>query len=67
VPRSTPPGVIARLNKALDKALADTQMKARAQVNGWELVGGSPQVLEATIRQDMADFLPLVKRLDLKA
>ena len=66
-PRGTPPEIIARLSKALDKALADTQMKARAQVNGWELVGGGPQVLEATIRQDMADFPPLVRRLDLKA
>ena len=66
-PRGTPTEIIARLNQALDKALADTQMKARAQVNGWELVGGSPQVLEATIRQDMSDFPPLVRRLDLKA
>ncbi len=48
-------------------ALADTQMKARAQVNGWELIGGAPSALEATIRQDMADFPPLVRRLDLKA
>lgn len=67
VPRATPAPVIARLNRALDVALADTQMKARAQVNGWELVGGSPQALEATIRQDMADFPPLVRRLELKA
>ncbi|MDM0021239.1 Bug family tripartite tricarboxylate transporter substrate binding protein [Variovorax saccharolyticus] len=67
VPRGTSPDVIARLNRALDSALADTQMKARAQVNGWELVGGAPQVLEATIRQDMADFPALVRRLDLKA
>jgi tripartite-type tricarboxylate transporter receptor subunit TctC len=66
VPRATPVPVIARLNKALDVALADTQMKARAQVNGWELVGGSPQALEDTIRQDMAEFPPLVRRLDLK-
>jgi len=66
VPRATPAPVIARLNKALNTALADTQMKARAQVNGWELAGGAPQVLEATIRQDMNDFPPLVKRLDLK-
>ena len=67
VPRPTPAPVIARLNKALDMALADTQMKARAQVNGWELIGGAPTALEATIRQDMADFPPLVRRLDLKA
>ena len=67
VPRGTPPEIVARLNQALDRALADTQMKARAQVNGWELVGGSPQAVGATIRQDMADFPPLVRRLDLKA
>ncbi|MDM0107602.1 tripartite tricarboxylate transporter substrate binding protein [Variovorax sp. J22R24] len=67
VPRATSPEVVARLNRALDRALADTQMKARAQVNGWELVGGGPQVLEATIRQDMADFPALVRRLDLRA
>ena len=67
VPRGTPAPVIARLNKALDAALADTQMKARAQVNGWELVGGAPQALDATIQQDMSEFPALVRRLDLKA
>lgn len=67
VPQGTPAAVIARLSKALDTALADTQMKARAQVNGWELAGGGPAPLEALIRQDMTDFPPLVRRLDPKA
>ncbi|NML47134.1 tripartite tricarboxylate transporter substrate binding protein [Ramlibacter sp. G-1-2-2] len=67
VPKATPAPVIARLNKSLDLALADTQMKARAQVNGWELVGGSPKVLADTIAQDLADFPALVKQLDIKA
>ncbi|WP_454908459.1 Bug family tripartite tricarboxylate transporter substrate binding protein [Variovorax gossypii] len=66
VPRGTTATVVERLGKALDVALADTQMKARAQVNGWELVGGGPQPLEATIQQDMAEFPTLVRRLDLK-
>lgn len=66
VPKGTPNTVVTRLNKALNHALADTQMRARAQVNGWELAGGGADVLEATIRQDMADFPPLVKRLGLK-
>jgi len=66
VPRATPVSVIERLSQALDGALAETQMKARAQVNGWELVGGGPKALEATVRQDMADFPALVRRLDLK-
>ncbi|WP_043113820.1 Bug family tripartite tricarboxylate transporter substrate binding protein [Pseudacidovorax intermedius] len=67
VPQGTPAALIARLSKALDTALADTQMKARAQVNGWELAGGGPAPLEALILQDMTDFPPLVRRLDLKA
>ncbi|MES2533114.1 MAG: tripartite tricarboxylate transporter substrate binding protein [Pseudomonadota bacterium] len=67
VPRATPAPVVDRLSKALDFALADTQMKARAQVNGWELVGGGPRTLDATIRQDMVEFPALIKRLDLKA
>ncbi|XXQ53172.1 Bug family tripartite tricarboxylate transporter substrate binding protein [Xenophilus aerolatus] len=67
VPRGTPAAVVARLSQALDAALADTQMKARAQVNGWELAGGGPAPFEALIRQDLADFPPLVRRLDLRA
>lgn len=67
VPRDTPTRVVTRLNKALNHALADTQMRARAQVNGWELAGGGADVLEATIAQDMADFPALVERLGLKA
>ena len=66
VPRATPAPVVARLNQALNAALAETAMKARAQVNGWELVGGAPQVLAETVAQDMSEFPPLVKRLDLK-
>jgi tripartite-type tricarboxylate transporter receptor subunit TctC len=67
VPRATPPAIVARLNKALNVALADTQMKARAQVNGWEIVGGAPDVLGSTIANDMAQYPALVRRLDIKA
>jgi tripartite-type tricarboxylate transporter receptor subunit TctC len=67
VPRGTPPEAIARLNRALNVALAEVQMKARAQVNGWELVGGAPKVLGDTIAQDMQEYPALVRSLDLKA
>ena len=67
VPRGTPAPVVQRLNKALNVALADTQMKARAQVNGWELVGGPPQVLADTIAQDLREYPALVRQLDIKA
>jgi tripartite-type tricarboxylate transporter receptor subunit TctC len=67
VPKGTPPEAIARLNKALNVALADTQMRARAQVNGWELIGGAPKVLADTIVADMAEYPALIKQLDIKA
>ena len=65
--QGTPPEAIARLNKALNVALADTQMRARAQVNGWELIGGAPKVLADTIVADMAEYPALIKQLDIKA
>lgn len=67
VPTGTPAPVAARLNAALNKALADTQMKARAQVNGWELVGGAPRVLADLVAQDMNEYPALVRRLEIKA
>ena len=66
VPKGTPPEVIARLNKALNVALSDTQMQARAQVNGWELAGGPPKVLSDTITQDMSEYPGVIQKLDLK-
>lgn len=65
-PRGTPAPAIARLNQALNAALGDIQMKARAQVFGWELVGGAPEVLGRTVEQDMAEYPALVKRLDIR-
>lgn len=65
-PKGTPADAIAKLNRALNAALAQTQMKARAQVNGWELVGGPPSVLAETVTQDMAEYPALLRRLDLK-
>lgn len=67
VPSGTPAEPVARLNRALNVALSDTQMKARAQVNGWELGGGAPAVLSDLVRQDMSEYPALIKKLDIKA
>lgn len=67
VPKGTPREAVERVNKALNVALNDTQMKARAQVNGWELIGGAPEMLTNTVAQDLRDYPELVKRLDIKA
>ncbi|TWO72916.1 tripartite tricarboxylate transporter substrate binding protein [Caenimonas sedimenti] len=67
VPKGTPADAIARLNKALNDALGQTRVKAYAQANGWELVGGAPKVLADTVAADLAEMPALIKRLDIKA
>lgn len=66
-PKGTPAPIVQRLNQALNTALADTQMKARAQIYGWELVGGAPSVMADTVARDMAEFPELIRKLDIKA
>jgi tripartite-type tricarboxylate transporter receptor subunit TctC len=67
VPRGTPAPAVQALNRALNAALAESRMKAYAQANGWELVGGSPKVMADTVAADMAEFPALIRRLDIKA
>lgn len=67
VPVGTTADIVSRLNRALNVALSDTQMKARAQVNGWELVGGPPKGLSDIVQQDMSAYPALIQKLDIKA
>lgn len=67
VPVKTAPDVVRKLNAALNAALSRTVLKAYAQANGWEVVGGAPKVLADTVAADMAEFPAIVKRLDIKA
>ena len=67
VQAKTPAGVVQKLNQALNAALVQTVLKAYAQANGWEVVGGSPQVMADTVAADMRELPALIKRLDIKA
>jgi tripartite-type tricarboxylate transporter receptor subunit TctC len=55
-PRGTPAATVARWNAALNSALAQTALKARAQALGWTLVGGPPEALARTVVQDREAF-----------
>ncbi|HEX9389811.1 MAG TPA: tripartite tricarboxylate transporter substrate binding protein [Usitatibacteraceae bacterium] len=44
-PKETPPEIIAKLNKACDKVLANANVKKRLSGVGMYTVGGSPEVL----------------------
>lgn len=66
VPKGTPGAVVARLNAALNAALAQTAVKARAQAYGWELVGGAPKVLADTVARDLSAYARTIGQLGIK-
>lgn len=64
-PKSTPAAVIAALNAATNRVLAQTAFKARAQALGWTLVGGAPSVLADTVRREIAAYRETASGLNL--
>jgi len=65
-PAGTPPPVIARLNKELNAALADDEVKNRLATEGAEAISGTPEAYAADIDQDEKKWGGLVKKLGLK-
>jgi tripartite-type tricarboxylate transporter receptor subunit TctC len=51
-PAKTPPGVIAKLNKAVDEALADPGVREKLVNTGATPVGGTPEALGAFMKSE---------------
>jgi tripartite-type tricarboxylate transporter receptor subunit TctC len=66
-PAGTPKPVIERLNRAMQQALQQKEIRDRYLASSTEPVGGSPEVLRAVIAQEVAKWPKLVRKLDLKA
>ena len=60
-PTGTPPEVIARLNEAAVKALADPEVQAKLQSFGAVVVGSTPDELAAHVQAELAKWAPVVK------
>ena len=60
-PTGTPPEVIARLNEAAVKALADPEVQAKLQGFGAAVVGSTPDELAAHVQAELAKWAPVVK------
>jgi tripartite-type tricarboxylate transporter receptor subunit TctC len=60
-PAGTPPEVVARLNEAAVKALADPEVQAKLQGFGASVVGSSPDELAAHVQAELAKWAPVVK------
>jgi tripartite-type tricarboxylate transporter receptor subunit TctC len=64
-PASTPPAVIAMLNRAVNRALADPAFIAWMQGQGIEPIGGSPEAFLATLLDDDAKWSREIARLHI--
>jgi tripartite-type tricarboxylate transporter receptor subunit TctC len=65
-PARTTKEVPAKLHGALAKALADAQVRERFAAQGAEVVGGTPEQLSATLRNDVAKWGRVVKDAGIK-
>jgi len=66
VPLGTPPALIARLNAAMNKALADAGTREHFLKSATEPVGGTPQDLAKAARGDFEKYARLVKELSIR-
>jgi tripartite-type tricarboxylate transporter receptor subunit TctC len=65
-PANTPAPIVAKLNAELRKALADPTVAERLAGAGLVPVGGTPEAMAASIKQDLPRFADLVKKIGIK-
>jgi tripartite-type tricarboxylate transporter receptor subunit TctC len=63
----TPPGIVARLNAEIDKALADPSIQQRFLEVDQEPVGGSSAQFARFVHEEYEKYERLAKELNIKA
>ncbi|HEY4371899.1 MAG TPA: tripartite tricarboxylate transporter substrate binding protein [Burkholderiales bacterium] len=66
-PTGTPPAVIAKLNEAINKAIAAPDVKDHMAVQAFEPEGGSPQKFAAYVKTEIVKWAKVVKATGAKA
>ena len=66
-PAGTPPAVIAKLNAALDGALADAEVQKRLSVDGAQTLPGTPQAYAADIAAEQTKWSAILKQSGVTA
>ncbi len=67
VPAKTPKPFIERLNKAMNAAIADPEVKEKLLAQGSEGVGGAPELLTRTVKAELGKWAKLAKDANIKA
>ena len=66
-PAGTPPDIVAKLNKDINEALSDPEMKKRiAEIHYYETVGGTPQDLVDKMRKETEISDRLAEKMGIK-
>ena len=66
-PAGIPKPVLAKLNDAINKALAAPTLREKYAANGVETVGGSPEQFGAFIKREVEKYERLAKRIGIRA
>lgn len=65
-PAKLPPHIVATLNREVNKALQLPEVREKLAAIGVEPVGGSPEALAATVRNELQKWAQLVQARNLK-
>lgn len=66
-PAGTPAPIVARLNTIINDALTEPRVRATLLDNGFEIVGGPPEVLGNLIRESVPRWATLVRAANMRA
>jgi len=66
-PAGTPPAIITRLNAAFDAVLAEPATRQKLEEQGFEIVGGAPDVLAATLRDNLPRWREVIRVANIRA
>ena len=67
VPAGTPPAIVAKLNAALNNALADPDVGGRLAVDGGVTLPGTPEAYAADIVNEQAKWSAIIKKTGVTA
>jgi tripartite-type tricarboxylate transporter receptor subunit TctC len=65
-PGKMPSDVVAKLNEAVQKALADPRFRAKVEEVGGEVTGSSPEDLRAFVKTERTKWGQVVKDAQIK-